>query len=81
MKVKNKAYIYGVVCIDEEITATDAAIHAAQCQNDTKREEITMIEMTNTIVEPSWKYRIIELRNTTHKIRHLTSTDVKWLRP
>jgi len=57
---KTKSYIYGIVRIDKEIATADATVHAAHGQKETKGEEVTMIVMTNTVVKPSWTYRIKE---------------------
>lgn len=44
----------------------DTTVHAAQSQKETKGEEVTMIEMTNTVVKPSWK-SVVKEKTTQSK--------------
>lgn len=42
-----------MIRIGEEVTATDAAVYTAECHVETEGEEVTVVEMTNTVVQPS----------------------------
>lgn len=47
-----------MICIHEEVTATDAAIYTAKSHIETEGEEVTVVEMTNTVVQPSYKWEV-----------------------
>lgn len=48
-------HLYGAVGIQKEVPAADAAVDAAQGHVEAEGEEVALIEVAHTVVEPSWK--------------------------
>lgn len=46
-------HLYGAVGIQKEVPAADAAVDAAQGHVEAEGEEVALIEVANTVVEPS----------------------------
>lgn len=47
-------HLNGVVGIQKEVPAADAAVDAAQSHVEAEGEEVALIEVADAVVEPSW---------------------------
>lgn len=54
------SYLKSIVCLYEEVPATDAAVDTAQGQEDTEGEEVTVVQMSHTVVQPGCVTKIKE---------------------
>lgn len=52
-KVKER-YLHCVVRLQKQVPAADAAVHAAQRHVEAEGEEVAMVEMAHTVVQPGW---------------------------
>lgn len=51
-------HLQSVVCIQEQVPTADAAVDTAQGHEEAEGEEVPMIKVTYTIIQPGWGARI-----------------------
>lgn len=49
-------HLYNTVGIQKQALAADAAVDAAQGHVQAEGEEVAVVEMSNTVVQPGWKH-------------------------
>lgn len=49
-----QTHLDGVVRVQKHVFSTDAAVDAAHAHEQTETEEVTVVEMTNTVIQPGW---------------------------
>lgn len=49
-------HLDGAVGIQEQVLAADAAVDAAQGHVEAEGEEVAMVEMSHTVVQPGWEH-------------------------
>lgn len=54
-KQKTLPHLYGIVGLLKQVPAADAAVDAAKGHVEAEREEVAVVEMAHTVVQPSWK--------------------------
>ena len=50
-------YLYSTIStisIQEKVPATDAAVDTAQGHGDTEAEEVALVKMADTVIQPRW---------------------------
>lgn len=52
----------GVVRVQKHVFSTDAAVDAAHAHEQTETEEVTVVEMTNTVIQPGTV--VVHFQNT-----------------
>lgn len=52
----NWPHLYGVVSLQKQVPAADAAVDAAQGHVEAEGEEVTMVQVAHTVVQPGWKH-------------------------
>lgn len=50
-------HLYGAVRLQEQVPAADAAVDAAKGHVDAEGEEVAVVEMTDTVVQPGCRLR------------------------
>lgn len=51
-----KPHLYGAVGLQKQFPAADAAVDAAQGHIQAEGEEVAVVEMAHTVVQPGWKH-------------------------
>ena len=49
-------HLYSAVGLQKQFPAADAAVDAAQCHVQAEGEEVAVVEMAHTVVQPGWKH-------------------------
>ncbi len=47
-------HLYGVVRVQKHVFGADAAVHAAHAHEHTETEEVALVEVTHTVIQPGW---------------------------
>lgn len=51
-------HLQSVVCIQEQVPTADAAVDTAQGHEEAEGEEVPMIKVSHTVIQPGWGARI-----------------------
>lgn len=51
-----KPHLYSAVGLQKQFPAADAAVDAAQGHVQAEGEEVAVVEMAHTVVQPGWKH-------------------------
>lgn len=49
-------HLYSTVGLQKQVLAADAAVDAAQGHVQAEGEEVAVVEMAHTVVQPGWKH-------------------------
>lgn len=49
-------YLNGTVGIQKQVLAADATVDTAKGHVEAEGEEVTMVEMSHTVVQPGWEH-------------------------
>lgn len=51
-----RSHLYGIVGLQKQVPAADAAVDAAQGHVQAEGEEVAMVEVAHTVVQPGWRH-------------------------
>lgn len=54
------SHLNGIVCIYEQVSATDATVDTAQGHEEAEGEEVTVVKVAHTVIQPGWDADIKE---------------------
>lgn len=57
-----RPHLYLTVGIQEQVLAADAAVDAAQGHVEAEGEEVAVVEVSHTVVQPGWKRVKVEFK-------------------
>lgn len=57
------SHLHSVVGVQKHVPAADAAVQAAHGHVEAEGEEVAMVEMTHTVIQPGWKSAQVNVYN------------------
>ena len=67
------SHLKSIVCIEEEVSATDATVDTAHGHEEAEGEEVAVVEMAHTVIQPGWDNEIKErFPNTFTSLHEVT---------
>lgn len=66
-------HLYSSVSIQKQAPAADAAVDAAQSHVQAEGEEVAVVEMSNTVVQPGWKHVKLNFNKVENETKKITT--------